>query len=193
MSGTTPWASNAQVWLPIRPRPVWTSSAMHSPPAARPPRETPAGEPAGGEDDLAADAGAGLGEERRRCAVAAGQLVDGAREVGGVLRAGVGVAALVGAAVVVGECGDVDPVGRAAAAGAGVLVGARVDQGRGVAVVGGVEYEEVAPAGGGAREPQRELRGLAGRGGGERGRGGGAGRGRCGRAAARARWPRWQS
>jgi len=34
MSGTTPWASNAQKCVPMRPRPVCTSSAMHTPPAA---------------------------------------------------------------------------------------------------------------------------------------------------------------
>ena len=35
MSGTTPWASNAQKCVPIRPKPVCTSSAMQTPPAAR--------------------------------------------------------------------------------------------------------------------------------------------------------------
>ena len=35
MSGTTPWVSNPQKWLPTRANPAWTSSAMQSPPAFR--------------------------------------------------------------------------------------------------------------------------------------------------------------
>lgn len=33
MSGVTPWVWNPQKWLPVRPKPVCTSSAMQSPPA----------------------------------------------------------------------------------------------------------------------------------------------------------------
>ena len=35
MSGTTPCCSNAHWWMPEARIPVWTSSAMHRPPAAR--------------------------------------------------------------------------------------------------------------------------------------------------------------
>lgn len=35
MSGTTPWVSKPQKWLPTRAKPAWTSSAMQSPPAFR--------------------------------------------------------------------------------------------------------------------------------------------------------------
>src|SRR5665213_1395751 len=35
MSGMTPWVSNPQKCVPVRPNPDWTSSAMHRPPAAR--------------------------------------------------------------------------------------------------------------------------------------------------------------
>ena len=35
MSGTTPWVSKAQKWVPTRPNPTWTSSAMVTPPPAR--------------------------------------------------------------------------------------------------------------------------------------------------------------
>uniref|UniRef100_A0A9I9EAE4 Uncharacterized protein n=1 Tax=Cucumis melo TaxID=3656 RepID=A0A9I9EAE4_CUCME len=33
MSGTTPWAWKPQKWVPVRPNPAWTSSAIHKPPA----------------------------------------------------------------------------------------------------------------------------------------------------------------
>jgi hypothetical protein len=35
MSGITPWFSKPQKWDPVRPNPVCTSSAIHTPPAAR--------------------------------------------------------------------------------------------------------------------------------------------------------------
>jgi len=35
MSGTTPWFSKPQKCVPVRPKPVCTSSAMHRPPASR--------------------------------------------------------------------------------------------------------------------------------------------------------------
>mmetsp|Transcript_15170 Transcript_15170/g.17527 ORF Transcript_15170/g.17527 Transcript_15170/m.17527 type:complete len:214 (-) Transcript_15170:885-1526(-) len=35
MSGTTPCASNAQKWDPVRPNPVWTSSQIVTPPSRR--------------------------------------------------------------------------------------------------------------------------------------------------------------
>ena len=35
MSGTTPSSSKPQKCSPMRPNPVWTSSATHSPPASR--------------------------------------------------------------------------------------------------------------------------------------------------------------
>ena len=35
MSGTTPWVSKAKACVPTRPKPVCTSSAMHTAPAPR--------------------------------------------------------------------------------------------------------------------------------------------------------------
>ena len=47
MSGTTSWASKAQKCVPRRPKPVCTSSAMQTPPAARTRAYTSARNPCG--------------------------------------------------------------------------------------------------------------------------------------------------
>lgn len=48
ISGTAPCISKAQKWLPTRPKPAWTSSAMHTPPARRTWSKAAARNPGGG-------------------------------------------------------------------------------------------------------------------------------------------------
>src|SRR5205823_255574 len=83
---------------------------------------------------LAADAGARLGNERRRAAPVTVQAVDDVAHRKGVLLTRPGVVALVGAPVHVRNGRGMHPGRGAAAAGASVLVGAEVDQRVGVAV-----------------------------------------------------------
>jgi len=100
MSGTTPWVSKAQKRVPARPNPVWTSSAMHTPPAARTwayaARQVPAGRticPAQLRIDSAAnapDAAAGTADA-----------VDGAGDMPGVPAPGVDAATAIEPAIAV--------------------------------------------------------------------------------------------
>ena len=64
MSGMTPWVSKPQKWVPVLPKPDWTSSAMQRPPAAR---DVLVGvlQVAVGVHDGAADALDGLRDESR--------------------------------------------------------------------------------------------------------------------------------
>ena len=48
MSGTTPWVSKPQKCVPTRPKPIWTSSATHTPPASRTAANASARYPSGG-------------------------------------------------------------------------------------------------------------------------------------------------
>ena len=96
MSGTTPCVSKPQKWLPTRPSPVCTSSAMQMPPAARTCVKR-RGHEAVGKDDLPAAAHQRFADKARHAAALRLDRLDRALYVPGVgapaLRAVAAVAA----------------------------------------------------------------------------------------------------
>ena len=140
--------------------PVCTSSAMHTPPAARTCRYTSARYPGGSTICPPT-----LGHVSAMNAATTGRagIVDDRRRHARVLRARVGVVALVRAAIIVRQRRDVHPIGRARAARTSMLVRADVDERRRVAVIRRLEHDHVRAPGVRTRESQRQLVRLAGR------------------------------
>ena len=142
MSGTTPSSSKPQKCSPMRPKPTCTSSATHTPPAART-ASNAVGQVPGRIDDLTPATLQRLGEERRRRVDLRVQRLQRIRRGR--------------------QCRDVGPARPSGPAGAVELVRAERDLRAQMPVIGVVEHDHVLAAGVCRGEPQREVVGLRAR------------------------------